>query len=240
MSISVDIIIPSYNKKESINQTLAQLDAILENREFNFSIILVIDGDDGSVDILNKKLKVPLKLLVNNSNEGKGFSLKKGILNSVSEFVVFFDADLDIDPEVILKQLDLLASDKELAAVVGAKNLPESIVEYPLKRKILSSMFRFIVKLLFFVDILDSQTGVKSFRRSEINGVIDSCQQKGFIFELELLIILNYSKKLIKYTPVKITHRYNSSIKFFTPIRIFLDLLVLKFKFILISKNFKY
>ena len=55
MPISVDIVIPSYNKRESINQTLAQLDAILENRKFDFSIILVIDGDDGSVDILNKK-----------------------------------------------------------------------------------------------------------------------------------------------------------------------------------------
>jgi len=228
----VDILIPSYNKKDSINQTLTQIENVLfqEISHYNFNLILIIDGDDGSVSLLDLNRRFPLKVIVNDENKGKGFSLKKGFNNSFSEIVVFFDADLDINPDAILLQLNKIENNQSISGAVGAKNLAESEVLYPLIRRVYSFAFRLVVKCLFSTDILDSQTGVKSFRRLDIDEILNTCYQDGFIFDLELMILLIRNGKTIEYTPVTIQHQYNSSIKFLTPLIIFFDLLELRRK----------
>jgi glycosyltransferase involved in cell wall biosynthesis len=228
----VDILIPSYNKKDSINQTLTQIENVLfqEISHYNFNLILIIDGDDGSVSLLDQNRRFPLKVIVNDENKGKGFSLKKGFNNSFSEIVVFFDADLDINPDAILLQLNKIENNQSISGAVGAKYLAESEVLYPLIRRVYSSAFRLVVKCLFSTDILDSQTGVKSFRRLDIDEILNTCYQDGFIFDLELMILLIRNGKTIEYTPVTIQHQYNSSIKFLTPLIIFFDLLELRRK----------
>ena len=228
----VDVIIPSYNKKQTINQTLTQIENVLSQKvsHYNFNFILIIDGDDGSVSLLDQNRKFPLKVLVNDENKGKGYSLKKGFNSSFSELVVFFDADLDINPYAILLQLNKIENNQSISGVVGAKNLAESEVFYPFIRRIYSSAFRIVVRWLFSTDILDSQTGVKSFRRLDIDEILNICHQDGFIFDLELMILLIRNGKIIEYTPVTIQHQYNSSIKFLTPLVIFFDLLELRRK----------
>ena len=133
-------------------------------------------------------------------------------------------------PKKIIKTETKIENNQSISGVVGAKNLAESEVFYPFIRKIYSSAFRIVVRWLFSTDILDSQTGVKSFRRLDIDEILNICHQDGFIFDLELMILLIRNGKTIEYTPVTIQHQYNSSIKFLTPLIIFFDLLELRRK----------
>lgn len=226
----MDIILPAYQKKQSIISTLRGIHEAVNELSFHidFSFVVVVDGDDGTVGVIETFHDFPVKVILNEANKGKGFSQKKGFLDSNSEVVVFFDADLDINPTFISTQLVELLKNEHWTGVVGAKNLKESKVEYPILRKMYSFTFRALVSLLFRTDILDSQTGAKLFRRSHISKHLSTCTQEGFLFDLELLLKLINDRAIIHYSPVEIHHQYNSSVSVRDVISIFMQILVMK------------
>ncbi len=237
MKRSVCILIPSYKKLNSILSMLTRLDQVLNDldTEFEFSIILIVDGDDGTFTEVNKFSARKLEVILNEQNTGKGFSLRKGFALTTTEFVVFFDADLDIHPEVIGQQLKTLVSNNSVVGVVAAKNLSESKINYPFQRRILSYLFRRLVHIYFKVDITDSQTGAKSFRRNEISSEVLMCSENGFLFDLELMIRILKSGNSITYCPVQIEHRFDSTITLKSILDMVVDLVKLHRKIRLLS-----
>lgn len=226
----VTVILPSYQKKNSIIETMSRLHQVeLESEcDFKFKYIVVIDGDDGSLNLIQDLKDPSITVLVNESNKGKGYSLKRGFSQAHSEYVVFFDMDLDINPAVIINQIGFLNNNSKFVGIVGSKSNKNSRVVYPYKRKIYSMGFRILVKIMFGENIEDSQTGVKTFRRREVVNEIEKSQEKGFLFELELMLLLLKQGKKISYSPVSINHQYDSTISATSVIKIMKQLILLK------------
>jgi glycosyltransferase involved in cell wall biosynthesis len=216
---------------------LDRLDQVLYaiDNHYEFSIFLIIDGDDGTFEEVKKFSARKIEVILNEKNAGKGFSLRKGFEVTKTEFVVFFDADLDIHPGVIGQQLQILVNDNSLAGVVAAKNLPGSMVDYPTQRRILSYLFRKLVNFYFKVDIADSQTGAKSFRRQVISSEVLISLENGFLFDLELMIRILKAGKGIAYCPVQIEHRFDSTITLKSILDMVIDLIKLQRKIRLLS-----
>ena len=85
------IIIPCYNEDETIEQIIVNVQNLIKLKTIDAEIIVV---NDGSTDNSKKFiLKHEVKLIDNLNNSGLGASLKNGILNSKSDFVVFIDSD---------------------------------------------------------------------------------------------------------------------------------------------------
>jgi glycosyltransferase involved in cell wall biosynthesis len=226
----VTVILPSYQKKNSIIETMSRLHRVgLEsNCDFKFRYIIVIDGDDGSSSLIQNLKDPSITVLVNESNEGKGYSLKRGFSQAHSDYVVFFDMDLDIHPAVIIDQIEFLKNNPEFVGIAGSKTHRNSRVVYPYKRKVYSRGFRILVKIMFGENIEDSQTGVKTFRRREVINEIEKSQENGFIFELELMLLLLGQGKKLSYSPVSINHQYDSTISAISVIEILKQLILLK------------
>ena len=94
----LSVIIPVYNEEKTIIQILEKIKKNRSN-EFKYEIIVI---DDGSTDLSRKLLEENKnlydKLLLNDVNQGKGFSVKKGILNCSGTHIIFQDGDLEYDP----------------------------------------------------------------------------------------------------------------------------------------------
>src|SRR3989338_9656188 len=93
---SVSIIIPAYNEGSRIARTLADMDAYLLENCQNYEIIVVDDGStDRTVEVIDGfgKTSNRVRLIKNGVNRGKGHSVKRGVLASSNELVVFSDAD---------------------------------------------------------------------------------------------------------------------------------------------------
>jgi glycosyltransferase involved in cell wall biosynthesis len=125
---------------------------------------------------------------------GKGNALKEGFLFrkklsqfDEKEFVLFLDSDLDIVPSAVFKFFNILGK-REKTIVIGSKRHPDSRVNYPLTRKILSWGFYNLVKFLFNLPITDSQVGAKLFPIKVVNDLILDIKSEGYLFDLELLI----------------------------------------------------
>jgi len=76
--------------------------------------------------------------------------------------------------------------------IIGSKRHPVSIVYYPFVRKIMSFGYQQLIRLLFGLNIRDSQVGMKLFRREVLEDVLPRLLVKKFAFDIEILAVANY------------------------------------------------
>ena len=94
----LSIIVPVYNEEKTVIDVLNKIKSNSSNL-FKYEIIVIDDGStDQSRKLLEDNKHLYDKLLVNESNKGKGFSVKKGISNASGTHIIFQDADLEYDP----------------------------------------------------------------------------------------------------------------------------------------------
>ncbi|HVD20341.1 MAG TPA: glycosyltransferase, partial [Nitrososphaera sp.] len=85
-TLDLSIIIPAYNEEALIASTLDGLQTYLSARPEQFEIIVVDDGSQdrtvASIQDWKNRSGTDLRLLVNQQNMGKGFSIRRGVLES--------------------------------------------------------------------------------------------------------------------------------------------------------------
>ncbi|MEO6077156.1 MAG: hypothetical protein ABIP54_00015 [Candidatus Andersenbacteria bacterium] len=97
--------------------------------------------------------------------------------------------------------------------VISSKRHPLSQVKYPLIRHAYSFGYQIINRILFRMNIRDTQVGAKLFRKEALHAILPHIKINKFAFDLELLVqaqIHGYTK--IIESPVRITHRFQSTI----------------------------
>ena len=200
----ISIIIPAYNEEKRIVSTLQKILDYLTTKDFAWEIILV---DDGSIDrtseiargiIKNERLTV----IKNPVNQGKGYSVKKGVLASNGEVILFSDADLSTPIEEFDKMLPWL--NKGYDIVIGSRALPESVIEIrqPWHREIMGKTFNTLVRTLGLSRFRDTQYGFKCFKRETALKVFNLQKINGFAFDVEILLIAEWLGLKVKEVPV--------------------------------------
>ena len=119
----ISIIIPVFNEEKTVKKILKKINELdfWDKQGLNKEIIVV---DDKSVDETRKILEgnsaLYSKLITNNENMGKGYSVKKGLEVSKGDYVLIQDADEEYDPEDYIKFLKCV---KEFDAdlVIGSR-----------------------------------------------------------------------------------------------------------------------
>jgi len=112
-----------------------------------------------------------------NVGRGKGWAVRKGLLASLGDVIVFLDGDMDIHPRMIKRLLPFL---EDYDVVVGGKG----IGGFPLHRKLITLASRIYIKCLLWLDV-DTQTGIKAMRRDAVLPWICT----NFAFDMEFLYI---------------------------------------------------
>lgn len=185
----VSVVIPAHNESnrlvESIEETIKTFD------EFGCSYEIIIVDDGSSDDTYKLALNLSSKhkevsAIKNQENYGKGRAIKKGCRYATGEFIVFLDADMDLHPVQLSTFMDIMRLDKA-DIVIGSKMHPNSILNYPWDRKLISRIYYFVTKILFGLPVHDTQTGLKLFKRKVIKDVLPRILVRQFAFDLEIL-----------------------------------------------------
>jgi dolichyl-phosphate beta-glucosyltransferase len=204
------VIIPAYNEHHFIARTIQALTAYLTERFATYEIILVDDGSNDSTNsvIDNIHLKLPkgcsLKFLVNATNSGKGFSIRRGVLESSGRVVVFVDADLPYDLEAIDLISKAISRGADLA--IGSRLVPGAEIHtgVPMVRSITGRAFNLLVQTFLFKGIPDTQCGIKGFSRTAAKDIFPHQTINNFGFDVELLFIAKLRNCKIEQIPVKL------------------------------------
>ena len=119
--------------------------------------------------------------------------------------------------------LRLLPFLDDFDAVVGSKRIGKS----PLRRKIMTRLTRLWYKLLYGLRV-DTQTGIKLFRREALESLDWSWESNGFIYDVEVLARLR--DKGFRMIEVPIECEIRRQLAFKTIFKIFGESLWLKFR----------
>ena len=121
MISNISIVIPVLNEEKNIINLITEIKKNLE-KKIKYEIIIVDDGSsDNTHNVLLKYLKKNKKVLVfkHKKNYGQSVSLRTGIMQTSSNYIVTLDGDGQNDPRDILKLLKNFETDKEFMMVIG-------------------------------------------------------------------------------------------------------------------------
>ncbi len=207
----LSLVIPTYKQEKTIIKNIKTIESTLATLPYRYEIIVVVDGFvDKTFDVAKKIKNASIKVLGYKDNKGKGFAVKYGIQKANGDIIGFIDSGFDINPAgiaILLNYMKLHDAD----VVVGSKTHPDSEVDYPLYRRIISFGARLITKILFGFSIQDTQVGLKIFKRKVAKDVFPRLLVKKFAFDIEMLAVANilgYNK--IYEAPVKLSFEAGS------------------------------
>ena len=218
--VRVSLVLPCHNAAAGLGAVLESALAELEGAG-GHQVIVVSDGStDDTVQIARSFANRGVRVIEYPDCAGKGHALRVGLSAARGDYVAFMDADGDISPEALrpfLTLMDLYQPD----IILGSKRHPLSEIEYPLLRRILSWTYHKVTRVLFRVNVRDTQTGMKLVRREVLLDVLPLMQEEGYAFDLEMLVV---AKQLgfvrVFEAPIRIDYRFASQMNLRTPIRI--------------------
>ena len=208
-------VLPVYNGGEEIVENVGVIRRVLADGlpDEDVEVIVVSDGsiDETAEQLLAARDDVGFRVIHYDRNLGKGYAVKAGALASHGEWIALIDADLDLDPASVPHYLEV-ARRENLDFAIGSKRHPDSVVHYPRSRRIASWCYQQLNRLLFRLDVRDTQVGLKVFNRRVVDEVVPLLLVKQFAFDLELLAVATaFGFNRVKELPVRLEYRFTGS-----------------------------
>ncbi len=91
------IVIPAYNESARIPATLESVVGCIRARGWNAEVLVVNDGStDKTAEVVREIARnaPEIRLIENPTNRGKGYSVRKGMLEARGQIALFTDSDL--------------------------------------------------------------------------------------------------------------------------------------------------
>jgi dolichol-phosphate mannosyltransferase len=182
----VSIIVPTYNERERLEELVAALAGVFEDRRIRGEIVVVDDNSPDGTGAIADGLtrRFPLQVVHRSGKLGLGSAVIEGFRRARAPVLGVMDADLSHPPSILpgmLAALQALGVD----AVVGSRYIPGGGAKnWPFLRL---AMSRFACVLAWpLTPVRDATSGLFLARRAAIEGVTISAA--GFKICLELLV----------------------------------------------------
>lgn len=184
----LSIIIPCYNEKATIEKILAEVEEV--NLGTTKKEILIVDdgSKDGTREILKKlsQTNQDIKLLFQETNQGKGAALRRGILESTGDVVVIQDADLEYDPQEY-KRLLYPIERGHADVVYGSRFIggePHRIIYF--RNQVANKFLTFLSNLFTGLNLTDMETCYKMMKGDLARQIAKHLKAQRFGFEPEV------------------------------------------------------
>jgi glycosyltransferase involved in cell wall biosynthesis len=211
--VELSVVVPAYREGPRIHGNLTRLIGELDKLNVTYEVVVVSDGNTDTTVREAKRVDSPaIRVFHYPMNIGKGFALSCGVDQSAGDLVTFIDADMELDPATIGRFIEIMQAEG-CDAVIGSKRHPESQVAYPALRRLQSALYQILVRVLFNLNLRDTQTGLKLFRRHVLSEVLPLLAIKRFAFDLELLVVarqLGYRN--VREAPIRLDYQFESTV----------------------------
>jgi glycosyltransferase involved in cell wall biosynthesis len=214
----ISIIIPVFNEETFIKEILIRINSIIGLKK---EIIVVNDCSNDNTDkILESECKnLYTKIIKNNKNMGKGYSVRQGIIHASGEIIIIQDADLEYNPENYLTLINPIVNGE--AQVVygsrvlnGGKRTRPNTIDTKI-RMFANNFLTFFSNFLNNQNLTDCHTCYKVFLSSVIKRI--HLEENGFAFCPEVTAKISKLGIRIKEVPIDYfgrTHKEGKKIVF--------------------------
>ena len=192
----LSIIIPVFNEVNFLYELFEQLK--LHFNEANIEIIAVDDGStDGSSKLLKKikqkdDFKFLFKIIKLDINSGKGKAIQTGIKHSAGEYLLFQDADLELDTKDAREMFDMIIINKKIKCIFGSRYMSGKLKKNNyFFNNLIGKINSFIFNIFFSQSLSDVHCGLKILHRSIIEKIKLSVNDFGIEIDLASQIVRN-------------------------------------------------
>lgn len=185
------VIIPTYNEKENIE---AIIRAVF-NQKKEFHILVVDDNSpDGTASIVNKLItEFKGKLFIENRTKknGLGKAYLCGFdwaLQKDYDYIIQMDADFSHNPNDLIRLYNTCANDNNDLAI-GSRYVKNrvNVVNWDIKRLLLSYFASRYVKLITRIPVYDTTAGFVCWRKNVLETIqLNKIKFIGYAFQIEM------------------------------------------------------
>tara|TARA_B100001765_G_scaffold61311_1_gene36767 strand:- start:502 stop:1206 length:705 start_codon:yes stop_codon:yes gene_type:complete len=201
-SLLISVLVSVYNEEKTILDVLKKLSDIKKFGHL-IEVIVINDGSsDNSEKIINENKHLIDKLISNETNRGKGYSIKKGLESSNGKYIIFQDADLEYDPNDFLKFFKLIEKFNPDLIIGSRLNYSDYTRSYNILNKFGNKLITFLFNIIYNTTFTDIYSCYACFKKELLN--INSL--KTFGFEQHAEILCKVVKKGKKFYEVPINY----------------------------------
>jgi glycosyltransferase involved in cell wall biosynthesis len=158
----LSVIAPAFNEEGSICRCVEELSKAMQKAGCSAEIIVVNDGStDGTLSAVRcmRADFTSLRVLSLARNHGKATALREGVRDAEGTTIAFFDADLQYDPADLVMLVSELNDGTDV--VTGLRDYRH----YHRTRTAFSKIYNKLIKLVFRLEVSDSNCGMKALKR---------------------------------------------------------------------------
>jgi dolichyl-phosphate beta-glucosyltransferase len=231
--MDLSIIVPAYNEEKRLGRTLDSIRTYFQGKEYSYEVLIVDDGSKDNTSLLAEKSLLSTesksKIIKNNRNRGKGYSVRAGVRKAEGDLILLSDADLSTPIEEFEKLGEYISRGFDIA--IGSRSVKGADVRIsqPKYRVLMGKTFNFMVRALLLRGFIDTQCGFKLFKKNCIKDIEPDMKIDGFSFDVEMLYLALKKGYTVKEVPVVWEDFKGSKVNpFYDSARMFKDLLYIK------------
>ena len=179
---SVSVFLPAYNEEENIEQAVMNSVKVLKEICDDWEVIVVNDASkDRTAEIAERLARdVPgVRVIHHQQNTRLGGALRTGFSNSTKDLVFYTDADNPIDMHDLARAVPLM----DQADFITGFRLNQ---EEPIKRKVYSRCYNWLIRLLFGLKVRDVNFSFKLVKQEVLKKA--KLRSLGSFIDAKLLI----------------------------------------------------
>lgn len=209
METKLSIVVPLYNESQRLIEGLEAIRDYMDARDFSCETIVVDDGStDDTVRLVQEHIGQDkrFRLVTYQRNQGKGYAVKKGMLEAVGEVRLFTDIDMSVPIDRADDFLKKVEEGNDIVIGTRKSQMSNVIIHQPKYREILGEGYRRFVRILFAPGISDFTCGFKAFSAQAATKVFSASLIKRWSFDTELLFLARRWGLSILEVPVSWTN----------------------------------
>jgi dolichyl-phosphate beta-glucosyltransferase len=186
----MSVVVPAYNEEAGIARVIETLRSRLDALERPYEIIVVDNGSqDRTVEVVEGLADGErVRLLCNETNRGKGFSVRRGMLDARGELRLLCDADCGPS---LASLPNMLTAMEHADVVAGSRSADGAQVDrqQPLRRRLVGWPFIALTRVLLREPTKDIYCGFKLWRANAAQAVFSRQRLTGWVFDAEVLAL---------------------------------------------------
>jgi dolichyl-phosphate beta-glucosyltransferase len=210
----ISVVVPAYNEEAGIGVTVGALSGWLEAHGEPWELIVVDNAStDGTAEAVQRLADGErVRLLRNGRNRGKGYSMRRGMLEASGDLRLHCDADCASSLPSLPRMLELIA---ENDVVVGSRLAEGAELgrRQPLRRRIAGRSFQQLCRFVLREPTRDLYCGFKLWRAPAAVDAYSRTRLEGWTFDAEVLAMARALGYRITETGIVWTDRDGSRVR---------------------------
>jgi len=208
MTPDISLIVPCYNEARHLRQNVGAVVEVLELSRWSWEIVFVDDGSEDQTRAIIRDIcaaDTRCRSILHDGNRGRGAAFKTGFARSQGRVTGFLDIDLEVHARYIPSLVNEIVR-HGADVVIGHRHfLLRQTGGLP--RVVLSWGYRRLCDVLLSLDLEDSESGCKFFKRETTSEVVLASENDGWFWDTEVMARARLANLRIHELPVLFLRR---------------------------------